>query len=267
MPAPEHHRTPLRRISQGSLSALARSSSKVNGQTKLEFLAPALADLADEMAATHANIENLNKLGDALETFNESFASFLYAMKMNAFCVEWEQAPGDTSFVMAAKAAQEAQVALASLALQPVPKDQEDATHSPADLTYATTERTIVETKHVSRVAATSTASGSSIPKPGNKIKMTAKEKKQQDLKIDRIIQLLPIEFRGSDLDLRKAMEGVVARLIESEGGLRINEIVKANLPQAKVNKCLIALVNRKVVEKVANKGGALYHYRGMPDR
>jgi DASH complex subunit DAM1 len=49
-----------------------------------------MIDLADEAAALHANLE-LNNMCDALDTFNEAFASYLYAMRMNAFCVEWHQ--------------------------------------------------------------------------------------------------------------------------------------------------------------------------------
>lgn len=96
---PAHHRTPLRRISHGSLSNLARSASQHPSEsdpTRLNFLLPAFADLADEMASLHANLEKLNDLSYVLETFNESFASYLYALRMNAFCVEWEQVRGPT---------------------------------------------------------------------------------------------------------------------------------------------------------------------------
>ncbi|WFD24621.1 DASH complex subunit dam1 [Malassezia equina] len=34
----------------------------------------------------------------SLSTFNESFAAFLYGIKMNAFCVEWPEAPTDAHF-------------------------------------------------------------------------------------------------------------------------------------------------------------------------
>jgi DASH complex subunit DAM1 len=37
------------------------------------------------------------------------------------------------------------------------------------------------------------------------------------------------------------------------------------DLNQARVNKCLIALVNRKVVRKETSSGTALYHWRGLP--
>ena len=48
-------------------------------------------ELADEAATLAENISHLNDMHDALGTFNESFAAWMYALKMNAFCVEWPQ--------------------------------------------------------------------------------------------------------------------------------------------------------------------------------
>jgi DASH complex subunit DAM1 len=85
------YRTPLKRVSHGSLSALARSTSADNGPTGLDFLEPAFTEFADEAAAMHRNIERMGDLYETLETFNESFCSFLYALNMNAYTVEWPQ--------------------------------------------------------------------------------------------------------------------------------------------------------------------------------
>ena len=88
--APPH---PLRRVSTGSLSSLARSQDRSSSSPSgLDFLQPALVELADEAATLAANIGHLNEMHDALGTFNESFAAWMYALKMNAFCVEWPQA-------------------------------------------------------------------------------------------------------------------------------------------------------------------------------
>lgn len=89
MPPPH----PLRRVSTGSLSALARSQDRAphTSPSGLDFLAPALTELADEAATLAANTQKLNELHDALGTFNEAFAGWLYALKMNAFCVEWPE--------------------------------------------------------------------------------------------------------------------------------------------------------------------------------
>ena len=87
--APPH---PLRRISTGSLSSLHRSQDRQHtSPSGLDFLSPALIDLSDEATTLAGNVEKLNELHDALGTFNESFAGWLYAMKMNAFCVEWPE--------------------------------------------------------------------------------------------------------------------------------------------------------------------------------
>ncbi|KAG8908112.1 hypothetical protein FRC01_007497 [Tulasnella sp. 417] len=214
------------------------------------------------MASLHANLEKLNDLSYVLETFNESFASYLYALRMNAFCVEWEQAPGDTSFVLAAKAAEEAQAAISSLTLRPPSEaaaNQDEESLSAADQTYATdadlppAKSAQAKPQGILKNAATSGVSKA--PAPGKKAALTAKEKKARDAKIDRVINVLPLEFRGNDPDLRKVMEGVIGCLMDNEGGLRIAEIAKPPLlPQVKVNKCLIALVGRKVVEKETTK-------------
>lgn len=91
--APPH---PLRRISTGSLSSLHRSQDRQHtSPSGLDFLSPALIDLSDEATTLAGNVEKLNELHDALGTFNESFAGWLYAMKMNAFCVEWPEVSWD----------------------------------------------------------------------------------------------------------------------------------------------------------------------------
>ena len=88
---PPTQRTPLRRVSRGSLAAISRSGNFPDAPSGLGFMGPALENLADETEALHSNLEGLNALAESLETFNESFASYLYAQKINVFCVEWFQ--------------------------------------------------------------------------------------------------------------------------------------------------------------------------------
>ncbi|KAH9077637.1 hypothetical protein EDB83DRAFT_2514351 [Lactarius deliciosus] len=79
MPAPTPHRTPLRRVSQGSLLALSRSGAHhQDAPHGLGFLEPALAELADEAEALRGNVEGLRALSTSLKTFNEAFSSWLY---------------------------------------------------------------------------------------------------------------------------------------------------------------------------------------------
>ena len=88
---PTPHRTPLRRLSQGSLSRLSRSGAYPDAPHGLGFLELALGELLDEVETLQGNVEGLRNLGDALGTFNASFASWLYVMNMNALTVDWPQ--------------------------------------------------------------------------------------------------------------------------------------------------------------------------------
>lgn len=91
MSRPTPHRTPLRRISQGSLFALSRSQNFPDAPHGLGFLEPAMSELADETEALQVNLEGFRNLSDSLKTFNESFASWLYVMNMNALTTDWPQ--------------------------------------------------------------------------------------------------------------------------------------------------------------------------------
>ncbi len=91
MPGPIPHRTPLRRVSQGSLFALSRSGAHPDAPHGLGFLEPALAELADEADALRANVDGLRALSASLDTFNEAFASWMYVMNMNALTVDWPE--------------------------------------------------------------------------------------------------------------------------------------------------------------------------------
>ena len=94
MPGPTPHRTPLRRVSQGSLFALSRSGARSDAPHGLGFLEPALAELADEADALRANVDGLRALSASLDTFNEAFASWMYVMNMNALTVDWPEVRG-----------------------------------------------------------------------------------------------------------------------------------------------------------------------------
>jgi DASH complex subunit DAM1 len=85
------HRTPLRRVSQGSLFALSRSGAYPDAPHGLGFLEPAMSEFVDETEALQTNMEGMKNLSEALGTFNESFASWLYVMNMNALTTDWPQ--------------------------------------------------------------------------------------------------------------------------------------------------------------------------------
>ncbi|KAH9974230.1 hypothetical protein BGW80DRAFT_1170598 [Lactifluus volemus] len=268
MPDPTPHRTPLRRISQGSLSALSRSGAHSDAPHGLGFLEPALAELADEAEALRVNVDGLRALSTSLDTFNEAFSSWLYVMDMNALTVEWSEAPTDASFILARRRAEEdARDALSAVQAQ-------TAGHMLAggkldETTTATifAENTTVANESLVQAESTSKAGTVKVKKKG-KPKLTPKEKKERSMAIDKVISSLPLEFRGSDPNLRRNVEMVIERLMDSNGrGLKMIEmIVPPDLNQARVNKCLIALVNRKIVTKDNSTGTVLYHWQGVPN-
>ncbi|KAI0312064.1 DASH complex subunit Dam1-domain-containing protein [Amylostereum chailletii] len=265
MPGPTPHRTPLRRVSQGSLSAMSRSRAHPDAPYGLGFLEPAMAELADEVDTLQTNVEGLRELGDALQTFNESFASWLYVMNMNALTVDWPQAPTENSYILAKRRAEEdaqaAYIALQSRKHQPEPfiSDKTTATED-ANATAAADNTVMNETMTAGKPATVK------VKKKGQ-LKMTAKEKKERSIAVDKAVMSLPLEFRGNDPGLRRNVETVIEALMDNAGkGMKLIELIKPpELNQARVNKCLIAMVNRKIVTKNNSTGTVLYHWQGVP--
>nr|XP_018260166.1 DASH complex subunit DAM1 [Kwoniella dejecticola CBS 10117]OBR82324.1 DASH complex subunit DAM1 [Kwoniella dejecticola CBS 10117] len=136
--APPH---PLRRISTGSLSSLARSTDRNTlSASGLDHLTGAMVELSDEMATLSSNVQQMTALHDALGTFNEAFAGYLYALKMNAFCVEWPQAPNEQGFSRLEALEAPDPLAGPSISAQPptpISAPSRSSTN-PADTTYAT---------------------------------------------------------------------------------------------------------------------------------
>ncbi|KII87910.1 hypothetical protein PLICRDRAFT_92792 [Plicaturopsis crispa FD-325 SS-3] len=261
-PAPTPHRTPLRRISQNSLFHLSHSNTNPDAPHGLGFLEPALAELVDEAESLSANADGLKALGDALEGFNESFAGLLYIMNMNALTVDWLQAPTEASFVLARRRAEEdAQAALAALAAASIPEPDKTTVPEPVPDSHANTTTDVGTTSTI----ATTSGVKKVVKKKGAKPKLSAKEKKERNIAIENAVSSLPLEFRGNDPNLRRNIEMVIESLMDNAGkGLKLLELVHPpDLTQARVNKCLIALVNRKIVQKENSTGAVLYHWIG----
>ena len=84
--------TPLRPSSRTSLrDSQGYGTGDVSTEFPLESLEPAFAELSDSMADLEANFMHLQLMHESLSRFNESFASFLYGMNMNAFCVDFPE--------------------------------------------------------------------------------------------------------------------------------------------------------------------------------
>ncbi|KAG9229850.1 DASH complex component Dam1 [Amylocarpus encephaloides] len=91
--------TPLRPSSRSSLRESGKSS--VGGgisDAPIDAFEPAFAELSDSMADLEANFMHLQLMHESLARFSENFASFLYGLNMNAFCVDFPEAPIPESF-------------------------------------------------------------------------------------------------------------------------------------------------------------------------
>lgn len=75
-------------------------------------------------------------------------------------------------------------------------------------------------------LAANTTAASSNPPptkgilkkKAGKPAKLSAKEKRERGLAIDKIVSALPLEFRGNDPNLRRSIEQVIEGLLDRQG-------------------------------------------------
>lgn len=79
--------TPLRRSSRGS----QHGKSSTEESFPLNVLEPAFAELSDAMATLEADMGDMQIMHDSLSRFSESFASFLYGLNMNAFCMDFTE--------------------------------------------------------------------------------------------------------------------------------------------------------------------------------
>jgi hypothetical protein len=85
------HRTPIKRISQGSLRALSHSANYPDAPHGLGFLTPTLAELTGEMQTLQSHTQGVRDLESSLRRFNESFASWLYVQNMASLTLDWTQ--------------------------------------------------------------------------------------------------------------------------------------------------------------------------------
>jgi DASH complex subunit DAM1 len=84
--------TPLRPSSRSSFRESARSSAQGDSASfPLNTFEPAFAELSDAVADLEANMMHFQIMHESLARFSESFASFLYGLNMNAFCVDFPE--------------------------------------------------------------------------------------------------------------------------------------------------------------------------------
>lgn len=83
--------TPLRPSSRSSFRESARAS--IDTPFPLNAFEPQFGELSDAMADLEANLMHFQLMHESLARFSESFASFLYGLNMNAFCVDYPEVP------------------------------------------------------------------------------------------------------------------------------------------------------------------------------
>ena len=91
--------TPIRRISRGSLSYSLQGGQ----QDPLDRLAPLFTELADSFEVLAENFQLLNAVNDELDSFNNSFAAYLYGLKMNAYTTDFTDCPVQLNFKLDAE--------------------------------------------------------------------------------------------------------------------------------------------------------------------
>lgn len=94
--------TPLRPSSRSSFRESARASA--DAPFPLNAFEPQFGELSDAMADLEANLMHFQLMHESLARFSEGFASFLYGLNMNAFCVDYPEVssqhfPSDFSFL------------------------------------------------------------------------------------------------------------------------------------------------------------------------
>ncbi|ORY60716.1 DASH complex subunit Dam1-domain-containing protein [Pseudomassariella vexata] len=90
---PKTPTTPLRPSSRSSFRESAQRSVYGGEPFPLDTFEPAFAELSDAVADLEANMMHFQLMHESLARFSESFASFLYGLNMNAFCVDFPEGP------------------------------------------------------------------------------------------------------------------------------------------------------------------------------
>ncbi|KOS23374.1 DASH complex subunit DAM1 [Escovopsis weberi] len=89
--------TPLRPSSRSSFRDSARNAGNGEGSFPLAAFEPAFSELSDAVADLEANMMHFQLMHESLSRFSESFASFLYGLNMNAFCVDFPESRFDAT--------------------------------------------------------------------------------------------------------------------------------------------------------------------------
>lgn len=101
-PSSSRPTTPLRPSSRSSFREAHGYGGSISNtgytQPAINALEPQFAELANSMGDLEANLMHLQLMHESLTRFSESFASFLYGLNMNAFCVDFPEVQCSTYY-------------------------------------------------------------------------------------------------------------------------------------------------------------------------
>ncbi|KAL8840239.1 MAG: hypothetical protein Q9170_001446 [Blastenia crenularia] len=166
---PSRPTTPLRPSSRTSLreSQTFTPGKSTSSSFPLESLEPAFAELSDSMADLEANFMHLQLMHESLSRFNENFASFLYGLNMNAFCVDFPEAPIAESFKRA-RQNDEGLPSSTSVDENKARFEPENPAEQDNEATFLTTDTSFFDKPASANKPAKYTASTSSAPRPSS---------------------------------------------------------------------------------------------------
>ncbi|RKF57429.1 DASH complex subunit DAM1 [Golovinomyces cichoracearum] len=95
---PSRPTTPLRPPSRTSRQDYSRSNIENISGNPIHIFESAFAELSDSMADLEANLMHFQLMHESISRFSENFSSFLYGLHMNAFCVDFPEAPVPESY-------------------------------------------------------------------------------------------------------------------------------------------------------------------------
>ncbi|KAI4167293.1 MAG: hypothetical protein LQ343_007337 [Gyalolechia ehrenbergii] len=119
------------------------------------------------MADLEANFMHLQLMHESLSRFNENFASFLYGLNMNAFCVDFPEAPIPESFKRA-RQADEDLAPSTSLERDRVGAERENSMEQDNEATFLTTDTSFFDKPASAKKPSKYTAPTASTSRPSS---------------------------------------------------------------------------------------------------
>ncbi|KAI9008453.1 hypothetical protein CLU79DRAFT_511657 [Phycomyces nitens] len=236
-----------------STFALPRPIYNPDPPTRFDELGPRLRALAGEFTTMERNLEQLKQVGTSFDGFNRSFGAFLFGLSTIGGTMDWPQAPVKESFEKHAHLQKPSTADLSAIHTNLEDSPSEKPIQERKDSIKRVTKRTPRDV--LSKTTIRAGSRGSTKVLANTKTAVAQSNKFTRKLNTKKIIEQLPIEFRDKKerFDQTKL---ILESLMSRPDGAMLDDIVKSTaLPKYAVTVCLNALVHRKHVVKLAQKG------------